>query len=318
MPTETPTVRLSGLDPEAAAITRSAGYLRGSAAFPLGTSSVTLGMFLAAAVLGATPARDEGPTWRWKSRLRLRKLFRHQRDVRIPRTEKCSRCDSGGAEPGTKPVTCPTCNGTGQVRTTRNTMLSQFMTVTPCAKCGGTGKYIEALQKVRWNRGSQKKQDRYCKIAWRGLQASAKVVWTGNAGIRGGSPGDLYVVVFVKSHSIFQRQGDDLILDRAVSFTLAAIGGKTTIRTLEGDVQLEVPSGTQPNAVLRLRGKGMPRLRGKGRGDILVRVNVRVPTKLTAKEREALKDLGKLDGETFNDTRSFFQRLKGAGDQGGQ
>ena len=99
---------------------------------------------------------------------------------------------------------------------------------------------------------------------------------------------------------------------------MAAIGGKTTILTLEGDVELEVPSGTQPNAVLRLRGKGMPRLRGKGRGDILVRVNVRVPTKLTAKEREALKELGKLDGETFNDTRSFFQRLKGAGDQGGQ
>lgn len=243
-----------------------------------------------------------------------------ERDVRIPRTEKCSRCDGSGAEPGTKPVTCPTCNGTGQVRTTRNTMLGQFMTVTPCAKCGGTGKYIEKPCRECDGTGEVRRSRTVTVKIPPGADSGLRLRLSGqgNAGIRGGSPGDLYVVVFVKSHSIFQRQGDDLILDRAVSFTLAAIGGKTTIRTLEGDVELEVPSGTQPNAVLRLRGKGMPRLRGKGRGDILVRVNVRVPTKLTAKEREALKELGKLDGETFNDTRSFFQRLKGAGDQGGQ
>ena len=123
-------------------------------------------------------------------------------------------------------------------------------------------------------------------------------------------------MLFRSPHPVFQRQGDDLIVDRAVSFPLAAIGGKTTLETLEGRVELEIPSGTQPNAILRLRGKGMPRLRQKGRGDLLVRVNVRVPTKLTSREREALKELGKLDGETFNDTRTFFQKLRGAGDQG--
>ncbi|HHW27251.1 MAG TPA: molecular chaperone DnaJ [Firmicutes bacterium] len=241
-----------------------------------------------------------------------------ERDVRIPRTEKCPRCDGDGAEPGTKPVTCPACHGTGQVRTTRTTMLGQFVTVTTCGKCGGTGRYVEKPCKecdgtgeVRRTRGVTVKIPPGADSGLR-LRLSGQ----GNAGIRGGAPGDLYVVVFVKPHPVFQRQGDDLIVDRAVSFPLAAIGGKTTLETLEGRVELEIPSGTQPNAILRLRGKGMPRLRQKGRGDLLVRVNVRVPTKLTSREREALKELGKLDGETFNDTRTFFQKLRGAGDQG--
>lgn len=197
-------------------------------------------------------------------------------------------------------------------------MLGQFVTVTTCGKCGGTGRYVEKPCKecdgtgeVRRTRGVTVKIPPGADSGLR-LRLSGQ----GNAGIRGGAPGDLYVVVFVKPHPVFQRQGDDLIVDRAVSFPLAAIGGKTTLETLEGRVELEIPSGTQPNAILRLRGKGMPRLRQKGRGDLLVRVNVRVPTKLTSREREALKELGKLDGETFNDTRTFFQKLRGAGDQG--
>ena len=135
----------------------------------------------------------------------------------------------------------------------------------------------------------------------------------GNAGTQGGPTGDLYVVVFVKPHAIFQRQADDLILDKVISFPLAAVGGITRIPTLEGDIDLDVPAGTQPGAVLRVRNKGMPRLRQKGRGDLLVRVNVRVPTKVSAKDREILRELGRLDGETFSEQRSLFQRLKGIG-----
>lgn len=135
----------------------------------------------------------------------------------------------------------------------------------------------------------------------------------GNAGQRGGGPGDLYVVVFVKHHTTFQRQGDDLILDKVVSFPLAAVGGSVTVPGIDGESELEVLSGTQPGAILRMRGRGMPRLRSKGRGDMLVRVNVRVPTKLSAREKEALRELGKMDGEAFGDSRSFFDKLKGDG-----
>ncbi len=236
-----------------------------------------------------------------------------ERDIRIPRVETCSRCDGSGAEPGTSPVTCPTCNGTGRVRSSQSTLLGQFMTVTPCAKCRGTGRYIEKPCRDCGGSGEAHRNRSVTVKVPPGANSGLRLrlAGQGNAGTRGGSTGDLYVVVFVKPHPTFQRQGDDLILDRVISFPLAALGGKTTIPTLEGDMGLDVPPGTQPGAVLRQRGKGMPRLRQRGRGDILVRVNVRVPTKLSGKEREALRELGNLDGETFNESKSFFQKLKG-------
>ena len=118
--------------------------------------------------------------------------------------------------------------------------------------------------------------------------------------------------MFVKPHAIFDRQGDDLILNRTISFPLAALGGTTTIPTLEGDVELNIPAGTQPGAVLRLRGKGMPKLRYRSRGDLMVRVNVRVPTRLSSEERELIMKLGRSQDETIGDNRSFFQRLRDA------
>jgi molecular chaperone DnaJ len=111
---------------------------------------------------------------------------------------------------------------------------------------------------------------------------------------------------------LFQRQGDDLILDRVISFPLAALGGVVSVPTLEGEVDLTVPAGTQPGAVLRLRGKGMPRLRGKSRGDMLVRLNVRVPTRLSPEEKELLMQLGVSEGEELSDGKSFFKRFKDA------
>ena len=240
------------------------------------------------------------------------------KDVRIPRTEQCDRCGGTGAEPGSKVVTCPVCHGTGQVSTSRSSVFGQVIMTTPCTKCGGTGKYIEKPCRQCGGSGQvQKTRVVTVKVppgADSGLRL--RLAGQGNAGSRGGSPGDLYVVVFVKPHSVFQRQGDDLILDKAISFPLAAIGGWTRIPSMEGETELEIPAGTQPGAILRLRGKGMPRLRQKGRGDMLVRVNVRVPTKLTAREREALRELGSLDGESFASGKTLFDRLKG--DSGGK
>jgi molecular chaperone DnaJ len=238
-----------------------------------------------------------------------------EKDVRIPRIESCQRCNGTGAEPGSRVTTCSTCNGTGQVRHARSTILGQMMTVTTCPKCGGTGKTVEKPCRECGGSGQvQRTRVVTVKIpagAESGLRL--RLAGQGNAGTQGGPTGDLYVVVFVKPHAIFQRQADDLILDKVISFPLAAVGGITRIPTLEGDIDLDVPAGTQPGAVLRVRNKGMPRLRQKGRGDLLVRVNVRVPTKVSAKDREILRELGKLDGETFSEQRSLFQRLKGIG-----
>lgn len=236
------------------------------------------------------------------------------RDIRIPRVEECGRCGGSGAEPGTKVITCPACRGTGQVRSTRSTILGSFTTVTPCVRCGGTGKVVEKPCRECGGRGQVSATRTVTVKVPAGADSGLRLRLSGqgNAGLRGGPSGDLYVVVFVKPHPRFQRQGDDLILDQVISFPLAAIGGLTRVSTIEGEAEMEVPAGTQPGAVIRMRGKGMPRLRSKGRGDMLVRVNVRVPTKLTDHEKQILRGLGTLDGETFSDSGSFFDRLRGA------
>ncbi|MGI6662305.1 MAG: molecular chaperone DnaJ [Bacillota bacterium] len=236
-----------------------------------------------------------------------------ERDIRIPRTERCTRCQGTGAEPGSDIKTCPTCRGTGQVRTTRSTMLGSFVTVTTCTRCGGSGRVIEKPCKECAGRGNVSRTRTVTVKVPPGADSGLRLrlQGQGNAGLRGGPQGDLYVVVFVRQHERFQRQGDDLILDQVVSFPLAAIGGTVVVKGIDGELEMDVPAGTQPGAVLRLRGKGMPRLRSKGRGDMLVRISVRVPTKLTSREKEVLRELGKFDGETFADTRSFFDRLRG-------
>lgn len=242
------------------------------------------------------------------------------RDVRIPRTEACDRCGGSGAEPGSKAVTCPACHGTGQVSTTQRSIFGQMLVSTPCTKCGGTGKYVEKPCRECGGSGEVRKSRTVTVKVPPGADSGLRLRLSGqgNAGSRGGSAGDLYVVIFVKHHATFQRQGDDLILDKVVSFTLAAVGGSAGVPCIDGEVDLDVPSGTQPGAILRMRGKGMPRLRSKGRGDMLVRVNVRVPTKLSAKERDALRELGKMDGETFSTNKSLFDKLKGDGGTAGE
>ncbi|HHY17759.1 MAG TPA: molecular chaperone DnaJ, partial [Firmicutes bacterium] len=226
----------------------------------------------------------------------------------------CSRCNGSGAEPGSKVVTCTTCRGAGQVRATVNTILGSMTTVKTCPECGGAGKIAEKPCTDCGGSGETVK----ARVVTVKIPAGAdsglhlRLSGQGDAGQRGGPPGDLYVAVFVKPHAIFERQGDDLILDKTISFPLAALGGTATIPTLEGKVDLTVPVGTQPGAVLRLRGKGMPRLRGKSKGDLMVRVNVRVPTRLSPKEKELIMELGQSDGENVAEGKSFFQRLKDA------
>ena len=240
------------------------------------------------------------------------------RDIKIPRTEQCDRCGGSGAEPGSKVGACPVCHGTGQVSTTQRSIFGQVVVSAPCSKCGGTGRYVEKPCRDCGGTGEAHRT----KVVTVKIPAGAdsglrlRLSGQGNSGARGGAAGDLYVVIFVKTHSAFQRQGDDLILDKMISFPLAALGGSARIPTIDGEVDLEVPAGTQPGAILRLRGKGMPRLRQKNRGDMLVRVSVRVPTKLSGKEKDILKELGKFDGESLPTGKSLFDRLKGA-DSGG-
>jgi len=236
------------------------------------------------------------------------------KDIKVRRVESCSRCDGTGAEPGTSVVTCSNCNGTGQVRSTVNTMLGAMTTVKTCPRCGGSGKTVEKPCRDCGGLGEKIRARTVTATIPAGADSGLhlRLSGQGDAGRRGGPPGDLYVRIIVKPHDMFERRGDNLVLDRTISFPLAALGGTVKIPTLDGEGELDVPAGTQPGSVLRLRNKGMPKLRYKGRGDLMIRINVHVPTRLSAKEKELLVQLSKYQDENIGNNKSFFQRLKDA------
>ncbi|MEW6524714.1 MAG: molecular chaperone DnaJ [Bacillota bacterium] len=237
-----------------------------------------------------------------------------EREVTIPRWDQCSTCKGSGARPGTRPATCPTCRGRGQVQTEQQTFLGRIMTARTCDRCGGTGTYIEdpcpdcrGHGRVRTTRTSQV---RIPAGADTGLRL--RLAGQGEAGERGGPPGDLYIVLRVKEHPVYMRQDDDILVTKGISFAQAALGATIAVPTLDGEVEVRVPGGTQTGSVLRLRGRGMPRLRGGGRGDQHVSIVVETPTQLTEKERELFRQLAKLRQENVDDGGGLFQKVKNA------
>lgn len=244
-----------------------------------------------------------------------------EKEVEIPRTEDCTRCRGTGAEPGSEPKRCPTCNGTGQVRTTQNTPLGRFQTVRTCHQCQGEGRVVEKPCSECRGRGKVRRVRRIAVRIPSGVDTGSKLRLPeeGEAGIRGGPPGDLYVYIRVKPHRIFQRQHDDLLCDVNLSFAQAALGDEIEVPTLEGPTRLKIPEGTQSGTVFRLRGKGMPRLRGYGRGDLHVKVAVVTPTRLNETQKELLLKFSESLGEKLGSSsasrekeKSFFDKVKDA------
>jgi molecular chaperone DnaJ len=207
------------------------------------------------------------------------------------------------------------CGGAGEVRQVRRSILGQMVTAAPCAACSGTGSRI--LSPCRDCRGDGRVQGS-CSIdvdVPAGVDSGQRLRLAGRgpAAPRGGIPGDLYVTIVVASDPAFERQGNDLLHVRRVSLTQAALGASLSVETLEGPEQLAVPPGTQPGHVFRLKGRGVPSLRGRGRGDLLVRLDVEVPQRLGAEEAELLRKLAELRGEEVAPPdEGFFSRLKSA------
>lgn len=216
--------------------------------------------------------------------------------IDIPRTEICETCRGTGSKPGTSIKVCPVCNGNGQASITQNTSFGKFVTTSPCGTCHGGGKVIESPCIVCHGLGSVQKMRKLEVKIPHGVDTGSKlrILGEGEFGRNGGPMGDLYIDINVNHHSVFSRQGNDLIMETTVSFVQAALGAKIAIQTLEGNVEMNIPSGTQNGHMFRLKGKGMPSLHSSEKGDQIVRIKVTIPTKLTDKQRELLREFDKV------------------------
>ncbi len=210
--------------------------------------------------------------------------------ITIPRWEPCDHCSGTGSEPGYEPKECPTCHGTGQVRSRVRTIFGDTVSVSTCPTCGGRGKVVEKPCSECGGEGRiHRRREQEIKIQ-PGVDSGTRlrVPGAGELGANGGAPGDLYIVMEVKDHAVFQRDGLDLHRTVTIPFPLAVMGGTSTVGTLiDGDADFEIPEGTAPGQTIRIRGKGMPRLRGTGRGDLYLHATVAVPKGSSLSERGA-------------------------------
>jgi molecular chaperone DnaJ len=236
-----------------------------------------------------------------------------EKEIEFTRYEICSSCSGSGAEPGTTPKRCETCGGSGEVRQVRQTFLGSMVNVTTCPACHGQGETIETPCRTCNGEGRIRKTvSRQISIP-AGVDDGTQVRVTGEGepGVNGGPSGDLYIVIQVKPHPYFRRRGDDILLDMSINLAQATLGADIDIPTLEGDHTLEIPAGTQPGKVFRLKNKGAPHVNRNGRGDQLVVVSVEVPRSLTAEQKQLFEDLAKsLGTEVTFRQRSFLDSLK--------
>lgn len=242
-------------------------------------------------------------------------VFGKEMDLTIPRTEDCGKCHGSGAKAGTKPDTCATCKGSGQQEVIQNTAFGRIVNRRVCSTCNGQGAIIREKCGECHGSGKVKKQRQIHVKIPAGVDEGAqlRVSGEGEAGSKGGPPGDLYVVIRVKSHEFFDREGDDIYCEIPLTFTQAALGDDIEIPTLTEKVKLKIPAGTQTNTYFRLKGKGVPRLRGYGQGDQHVKVTVVTPTSLSEDQRELLREFANQSGEsTHAQQKSIFERFKKA------
>ena len=222
-----------------------------------------------------------------------------EKTIEFSRQEVCSACHGSGAEPGTTPVRCSTCNGAGEVRQVRQTFLGSMVNVSTCPACGGRGLLRKTVQRVvpipaGVDEGTQ-----------------VRLAGEGEPGVNGGPHGNLYIVVHVRSHQYFRRRGDDVLLDVGVNVAQVTLGALITVPTVDGEEAVSIPAGTQPGKVLHLKGKGIPHLQRGGRGDQLVVISVEIPRDLTAQQRQLFEALGATMGDgVVPQERGFLDRLK--------
>ena len=260
---------------------------------------------------GRSRRRQRGSDLRYDMEIELEDAaFGAAKTINIPRAEQCPKCRGTGAENPNDVVTCPECNGHGTSTRTQRTPFGIFQTTSTCTRCRGAGKIMKSKCSECSGRGIvQRTRKIEIKIpAGANDGTNLRVTGEGEAGIRGVEAGDLYVVISVKPHKIFERDGNDIYVKVHVPFTIAALGGEIEVPTLKGKASLKIPSGTQSNTVFRMRNQGIPDLRSHHVGDENVEVIISVPEKLTKKQKKLLEDFEK---EDKNSKKGFLNNVFG-------
>lgn len=241
-------------------------------------------------------------------------VFGKETDIEIPREESCGTCRGTGAKPGTQPETCHHCQGTGQLSVEQTTPFGRIVNRRVCHHCQGTGKIIKNKCRTCGGKGKVKKRKKiHVKIpAGVDTGQQIRISGQGEPGINGGPPGDLYVVINVKPHEFFERDGDDIYCEIPLTFPQAALGDEIEVPTLRGKVKLKIPAGTQSGTHFRLRGKGVPNVHGRGQGDQHIQVRIVTPKKLTERQKELLREFAEISGNEIHDEQNdnFFSKVK--------
>lgn len=243
------------------------------------------------------------------------KGIRHE--VEINRSETCDSCNGSGAKAGTTAKTCPECNGAGQVRFQQRTILGSMMSTRPCTKCGGKGKVIETPCPTCHGGGRVQKKKKITVNVPAGIDDGQilRVGGEGHIGTNGGGRGDLNVRISVRKDPLFERKGFDVWTEIPITYAQAVLGAEVTVPTIDGNVKYNIPEGTQPDTIFRLRGKGIKRLQREGRGDQMVKVVLEVPKNLSKKQKEALEAFSEmLTDKNYEKQSGFFDRLKKFGE----
>ncbi|HWJ02543.1 MAG TPA: molecular chaperone DnaJ [Verrucomicrobiae bacterium] len=241
--------------------------------------------------------------------------FGLEKDINVPRNENCDNCGGTGAAPGSSPKTCPKCNGSGQIQYTQSTPFGRFVQSRVCEECRGNGKIIEKPCPDCGGVGTVRKVRKIHVAIPAGVDTGSRVRVTGEGepGERNGPHGDLYIYIKIKPHKFFHREGNDVITEMNISFPQAALGDEIEVPTLDGKVSLKVPEGTQSGTFFRLRGKGIPDVHGRGRGDQHVKVTVVIPGKLDEKQKDILRQFADTLGENpAGVEKGFFEKVKDA------
>ncbi|MDB6152175.1 MAG: dnaJ [Chthoniobacteraceae bacterium] len=259
------------------------------------------------------PDRDgkqRGADLRYDMQIQLDEAaFGCDKEIEVSKLEACPSCSGSGAEAGSRAVVCPGCAGRGQVVSSRGF----FQVSQTCPRCRGTGHVVEKPCRKCAGDGRVETPTRIKLKIPAGIEDGSRLRSSrnGEAGLRGGPPGDLYVVIHIKEHEVFEREGENLFCEVPVSFTTAALGGEVRVPTLEGKAHLKIPAGTQGGTAFKLRGKGMPVLNSSQRGDLVVHVAVEVPTRLNSEQRKKLEEFAELTGDDNTPLhKSFFEKAK--------